>query len=85
MTVVNVKTKKNYNIDQQGTDTIHAIITKKCQKYPSNTTLKHVNILDKVNKFPFVRLLNMTPHNTYSITTHLRTMTILYISHEQTE
>ena len=62
---------------------IHAIITTKYQKYPSITILKYVNVLAKVNNSPQGSLLNMTPHDNYSITIHVRTMTISEISHEQ--
>ena len=55
----------NYNIDQRGTDTIvktiHAVIMKKYQKYPSSAKLKHVNIFSEVNPLPYVSLLNVTP------------------------
>ena len=34
------------------TDTIHAVIPMKYQKYPSTTILKHENVLAKENKFP---------------------------------
>ena len=54
--------KQNYNLNQIGTDTIHAIIPKKYQKYPSTTILKHVNMLAEVSKFNHVCLYNMTPY-----------------------
>ena len=41
-------------LTKQGTDTIHAVIPKKCQNYPSTTILKHVFFGGKVNKFSFV-------------------------------
>ena len=34
------------------TDTIHAVIPKKYQKYPSTKIFKHLNVSDKVNKLP---------------------------------
>ena len=37
---------------KRGTDMIHSVIPKKYQKYPSTTILKHMNVLDKVNKIP---------------------------------
>ena len=61
----------------------HAIILTKYQNYLSTTILKHENFLDEVNKSSYVRLLNITQHDAYSITIYLRTMTISYISHEQ--
>ena len=39
-------------LTKQGTDTIHAIIPKEYQKYPSTTILKHANVLAKLNEFP---------------------------------
>ena len=39
-------------ITKLGTDTIHAVIPKKYQKYPSTTILKHEMFLAKVNKSP---------------------------------
>ena len=38
--------------------------------------LKHVNVFDKVNKMPYGCLLNMAPHNIYSIKINVRTMTL---------
>ena len=43
---------KNEILTEQGSDTIHDVIPMKYQKYPSNTLLKHVNVLVKVNKSP---------------------------------
>ena len=43
---------------------MRAFIPKKYQKYPSTTILKFENVLDKVNKLPYMCLLNMTPHDT---------------------
>ena len=57
----------------------------KYQKYTSNTIIKHANVLDKVNKSPYVHLLITTPHDAYSITIHVRTMTIADIIHEKKE
>ena len=57
----------------------------KYHKYPSTTTLKHANVLDKVNKSPILRLLNMTPHDTYSITIYIHKMTKLDIIYKQKE
>ena len=70
---------------QLGSDTIHDVIPTKCQRYPSNTILENTNVLDKVNKLPYWRLLNMTSHDAYSIKIHVRTMTLFYISHQQNE
>ena len=67
------------------TDTIHAVIPKKYEKYPSTTILKHDNVLAKVNISPYVRLLHMMSYDAYSITIYVRTMIILGISHEQNE
>ena len=39
-------------LTKRGTDTIHALIPKKYQKYPSTKRLKHANVLAKVNKYP---------------------------------
>ena len=62
---------------------VHAIILTKYQKYPSTTILKYVNILAKVNKLPSFCLHKMKPHDAYSITIHVCTMTLAKISHEQ--
>ena len=48
---------------KQGTYMIHAVILTKYHKYLPTTILKHVNFLAKVNKFPYERLHNMTPHD----------------------
>ena len=58
------------------TDTINAVIPKKYQNYPSDTILKHANVLAKVNKSPSLRLPNMMPHEAYSIIIHAHKMTI---------
>ena len=57
----------------------------KCQKYPSTTILEHENILAKVNKPPYERLYNMTPHDSCSIPIHVRTITLADISHGKKE
>ena len=60
---------------------MHSNILMKYQKYLSTTILKYANVLAKVYKWPYVRLLNMTLHDTYSITIHVRIITIAAISH----
>ena len=70
-------------LTKRGTDTRHSVIPTKYQKYPSTTILKHMNYLDKLNKSPYVCLLTMAPHDAYSITTNVCTMTISEISHKQ--
>ena len=70
-------------LTKQGTDTIHDIIPKKYHKYPSTTILKHVNVLSKLNQLTYVCLQNLTPHDDYSITIHIRVMTISEIIHEK--
>ena len=60
---------------------IHAIIPAKYQKYPTTTTLTHVNALDKINKSHQGRLQNMTPRDNYSITIHGRIVALYDISH----
>ena len=42
---------------------MHAVILISCHNYSSTPRLKHLNDLDKVNKSPYVRLLDMAPHN----------------------
>ena len=37
-------------LTKPGIDTVHAVIPKIYQKYPSTTIIKHANVLDKVNK-----------------------------------
>ena len=44
-----------------------------------------MDVLDKLNKSPYVHLLNMTPYDDYSITIQVRTMIISEIIHEQKE
>ena len=58
---------------------------KKYHKYPSTKILKHANILAKLNKLHYGHLPNMTPHGTYSITIHVTTVNLAYISHKQKE
>ena len=70
---------------KRGIYTIHAVITKKYKKYPSTKILKHANVLAKVNKLTYVHLHNMKLHGAYSITIHVRTMTILGIIYDQKE
>ena len=55
----------------------------KYHKYVSTKIIKHVNVLAKLNKSTHVSLLNITPYDTYSITIHTRTMTIMGVSREQ--
>ena len=64
---------------------IHAAIPEKYKKYPSTTIPTHVNVLAKLHKLPHVRLLNMMPHDDYSITIHIHTMTMSNIRHKQNE
>ena len=64
---------------------IHDVIPTKYQTYFSTTILEHANVLDKVDKSPLNVLRNMTPHDAYSITIHVRTVTLSDISHEQKE
>ena len=42
---------KTRRLTKRVSDTIHDVNTTKHQKYPSNTVLKNMNVLDKVNKF----------------------------------
>ena len=63
-------------LTKRGSDTIHTIIPKKYQKYQSTTILKHENVLVKVNKSPYVPLLNITIHYVYSITIYVFTTTL---------
>ena len=57
----------------------------KYQKYPSNTVLKHADVLTKENISPYVRLLDMMLYYAYSISIHGHKMTISEIVHEQKE
>ena len=52
-------------------------------RYNSTKKMRHANDLAKLNKLPWGWLNNMTPHDTYSITIHVRTLTLAEISHEQ--
>ena len=70
-------------LTKRGADKIYTILPKKHYRYPSTTILKHANALVKVNKPPYEVLHNMTPHDTYIITIHVYTMTLVDISHEQ--
>ena len=70
---------------KKGKYMINAIITMKYQKYPSTTIPKHENVLAKVNKSTYGRLINMTPHDAFSITLHVHAMAISYISHTKKE
>ena len=72
-------------LTNQGIDKIHAIIINKFHKYPLTTIPKHVNILAKENNSHYMRLINMTPHGSYIIKIHIRTMTMFNISQEQND
>ena len=50
-------------LTQQGAYMIYTIIPMKFKKYSSTKVLKHVNVLPKVNNFPYENLINMTPHD----------------------
>ena len=63
-------------------DTIHAAILTKYCKYASTTILTHANFLAKVNKLSYGSFPNITPHDAYSITIHVRTVTLLEISYK---
>ena len=76
---------KSKILAKRGWYKIHDIIQTKYQKYPSNTILKRANVLDKVNKLPYGRLLNMPSHDAYSITMHLRTMSLVETNHKHKE
>ena len=41
---------QDYNINQQGGDTIHDVIVMECEKYHSTTMLEPTTILDEVIK-----------------------------------
>ena len=71
--------KKFIILNKWSKKTIHAVLPKKYQKYLSTTILKNENVLAKVNKLPWGSLLHMTPHDSYSITIHVRTMATLDI------
>ena len=49
-------------------------------RYPSTTIIKHAYVLAKVNKSPWGRLQNMTPHDSYSIIIQVPTITLVEIS-----
>ena len=53
----------------------------KCQKYPSTTILKYTIFLDRINKFPYSRLKNITPHDACTIEIHVHKITLADISH----
>ena len=72
-------------LTKRGSDTIHDVIPTKYQKYPSNTILKHVNVLAKVNKLPRGSLHSINPHDAYIITINALTMTLSNISYEKKE
>ena len=57
----------------------------KYQDYTSTTIPRHANVLAKANKYPYGRLLDMTQHDAYSISIHVRAMTIVEISHTKKE
>ena len=59
------------------------MIPKKYHNYPSTTIIKDVDVFAKVNKLPYVPLLDMTSHDSYIIEIHVCTMTIFYISHDK--
>ena len=44
-----------------GADTIYIVLPTKYHKYSSTTILKHVNILDQVDKLPYKCLLDVMP------------------------
>ena len=61
---------------------MYTVITKKIsESIPKK--LKHVNVLKKVNKSPYECLINMTPHNDYRITIHIRTITLVESRHKK--
>ena len=64
---------------------IHDVIPKQYHKISLQQNTWHDNVLDKVNKSPWGRLQNMTPHDAYIITIHAQTTTLANISNEQTE
>ena len=72
-------------LTKRGTYRIHSVIPENFHEYPSIKILKRVNVLAKVNKPYYVRLLNMTPHDTYSIPIHVHTMNLTDINHKQKE
>ena len=70
-------------LTKQDADMIYTIIPTKHQNYPSTKILNHANVLAKVNKSPYERLLGMAPHDAYILTIHVLTMTLVYIIHKQ--
>ena len=70
-------------LTKQVTDTIHASIPTKYQKYPTTTIIKHSNVFAKSNELPYGRLPNKIPHDAYSITIHVRILNPADISHKQ--
>ena len=63
-------------LTKSGTDTIHAVILTKYQKYPYNKILKHANVLVKVNKSPYGSLHSILPSDAYSIRIYVRIVTL---------
>ena len=49
------------------------------------TIPKHANVLAQVNKSPYGHLHHTTPHDAYTITIHVYTVTLAAISHKQKE
>ena len=66
-------------LNRWGSDTIHGTIKIKYQKYLSE------NVLDKVDKLTYGRLLNTPLHDAYIITIHKRITTLEDIKHKQKE
>ena len=62
MTEVNMTWYKNYNLNQRGADTIHAIILTKYQKYLLILILKHMNVLAELIESHNVHTYKITPH-----------------------
>ena len=73
----------NKILTKQGTDMIQDVIPNKCQKYPSTRILKHVNVLDKLNKLSWGSLHHMIPHDACSIPIHIRTVILADIHHKK--
>ena len=63
-------------LTKRGADTVHTIIPKKYQKYPSTIILKQEFFLARVNNSPYGPLENMSSHYAYSITIHTHTTTL---------
>ena len=70
-------------LTKRGAYKIHDVIQKKYQKYPSNTIIKHDDVLDQLRKSPYGSLLNTPSDDAYSIPIYVLTMTLVDISHEQ--